>query len=156
MNPEQQWGNSPKGIDRKRTQKKSQNDFSDYDKECESDNFDDNELFATSESVSEQSPIIISDSKCEISETPVVPEPAPQNTDEQITTNEEKNNNETLHARDWCSSFLICSKTLKKFIFENYLQTQLIQIALKTENHKNDINTDITYIFISIFNDFHS
>ena len=77
-----------------------------------------------------------------MSETPILPELATQMTDEQITTNEERNNNETLHAIDLCTSLLLSSKIFKKFVLGNDLTTQLVQIA-KTLNSRNNIDTDI-------------
>ena len=90
-----------------------------------------------------------------MSETPVLPENATQNTDEQITTNEERNNNETLHAIDFCASLSLCSKIFRKFIFGNDLKTKLVQIAT-TLNSRNNIDTEIANIFIRIFNDINS
>ena len=84
-----------------------------------------------------------------------IPEPATQETDEQMTTNEERNNNETLNAIDLCTSLLLSSKIFKKFVLGNDLTTQLVQIAT-TLNSRNNIDTDIANIFIGIFNDFNS
>ena len=57
----------------------------------------------TSEIKSEKYSIIICYSALEMSETPVVPKPATQKKEEQITANEERNNNQTMHAIDLCA-----------------------------------------------------
>lgn len=82
---------------------------------------------------------------------PILPWSSTQNTDEQITTNKQKNN-EKLHAIDMCVSLLLYSKYFRIY-FGNYLKIQLFQRATKL-NSRNDNDTDIANIFVSIFNEF--
>ena len=64
-----------------------------------------------------------------MSKTPVLPENATQNTDDQITGNEERNKNDTKYAIDLFASLLLCNKIFRKFIFGNDLKTKLVQRA---------------------------
>ena len=50
-------------------------------------------------------------------------------------TNEERNNNETLHAIHLCTLLLFSSKIFQKFLVGNNVRTQLLQIA-KTLNSR--------------------
>ena len=71
----------------------------------------------------------------------------------EITTCDKKT--ATLHAIDLCTSLLFYSKIFQKYLVGNNVRTLLLQIA-KTLNRRNNIDTDITNIFIGIFNDFNS
>ena len=48
-------------------------------------------------------------------------------------TNEDRNNNETLHAIHLCTSLLFSSKIFQKFLVGNNVRTQLLQIEKNIE-----------------------